>query len=101
VQTAYTATQALELVESFVPDVVLLDIGLPEIDGYEVARRIRRLGEHGKTRLVALTCYGQAEDRRRAQAVGFDDHLVKPIEFRAPQQALVDTTDALRRGAPQ
>jgi CheY-like chemotaxis protein len=62
------------------PDVVLIDIGLPGIDGYEVARRIRTTGQPGTPVLIALTGYGRAEDRRRALAAGFDHHLVKPID---------------------
>ncbi len=61
-------------------DVALIDIGLPDIDGYDVARRIRATA-HGKSAyLVALTGYGQAEDRRLAEEAGFDTHLVKPID---------------------
>ena len=61
------------------PEVALIDIGLPEVDGYEVARRIRkRLG--GAVRLIALTGYGDAEARRLAAEAGFDEHLVKPVD---------------------
>jgi two-component system CheB/CheR fusion protein len=59
---------------------VLLDIGLPDINGYEVARRIRALVGPGAGRIVALTGYGQPEDRRRALDAGFDEHCVKPID---------------------
>ena len=61
--------------------VIVLDIGLPAMDGYEVARRIRALPQHRTTTLVALTGYGQASDRQRAQDAGFDLHLVKPIDI--------------------
>jgi CheY-like chemotaxis protein len=88
VQSVYTPEHALQTVVSFKPEVVLLDIGLPGIDGYEVARRIRALPGSGNLRLVALTGYGQAEDRLRAQAAGFDDHLVKPVELATLQQSL-------------
>jgi CheY-like chemotaxis protein len=83
VQTVFSARDALASVREFVPDVVLLDIGLPELDGYEVARRIRSDPSVGSVKLVALTGYGQAEDKQRARAAGFDDHLVKPVEMRA------------------
>jgi CheY-like chemotaxis protein len=74
-----TARAALLTVGEFKPDVVLLDIGLPEMDGYEVARRLRAMD--GTTmRLVAVTGYGQPADRRRARAAGFDEHMVKPVE---------------------
>ena len=61
------------------PDVVLLDVGLPGIDGYDVARRIRAGAAGRRVLLVALTGYGQAADRQRALAAGFDVHLVKPV----------------------
>jgi PAS domain S-box-containing protein len=69
---------ALELARSAHPDVVLLDIGMPGMDGYEVARRLRR--QHPDLRLVALTGYGLDEDRRRARAAGFDFFIVKPAD---------------------
>ena len=64
----------------FRPDVVLLDIGLPGMDGYEVARRLRAAARVGEVVLVALTGYGQEEDRRRSREAGFDRHLVKPVD---------------------
>jgi two-component system CheB/CheR fusion protein len=60
------------------PDCVLIDIGLPGIDGYEVAKRLR-LHDRGGMLLIALTGYGQAEDRMRSEQAGFDHHLVKPV----------------------
>lgn len=80
-RAAYSARDALEQTLEFQPDFILLDIGLPEMDGYEVARRIRNLNCLSEVRLVALTGYGQVEDLRRAEEAGFDDHLVKPVEF--------------------
>jgi CheY-like chemotaxis protein len=68
-------------VGEFDPEVILLDIGLPVMDGYEVARRLREIGN--KARLVALTGYGQAKDVERAREAGFDSHLVKPVELPA------------------
>jgi len=62
------------------PDVVLIDVGLPGIDGYEVARRIRSAPGGERPVLLALTGYGQQEDRKTALAAGFDDHLVKPVD---------------------
>jgi signal transduction histidine kinase/DNA-binding response OmpR family regulator len=84
----YNSREALEKVQGFRPDAVLLDIGLPEIDGYEVARRLRALPDLEGVRLIALTGYGQAEDRQRVKAAGFDDHLTKPVDFEALQQCL-------------
>jgi signal transduction histidine kinase len=80
-KTGYSAQDALEQAVAFEPDVILLDIGLPEMDGYEVARRVRALGRADDVKLIALTGYGQVEDLRRAQEAGFDDHLVKPVDF--------------------
>lgn len=70
---------ALKAADAFQPQVVLLDIGIPGIDGYEVAQRLRSGGDPG-LRLVAITGYGQEEDRRRSKAAGFDLHLVKPVD---------------------
>ena len=81
VSAVYTAEAALEQARKFNPSVVLLDIGLPEMDGYEVARRMRAMPELGDVRLVAVTGYGQAEDRRRTRDAGFDDHLTKPVDL--------------------
>ena len=72
------------------PNVVLLDIGLPEMDGYEVARRLRQIPELKDVRLIAMTGYGQASDRERSAAAGFDDHLVKPVDPRKLQELLVN-----------
>ena len=62
------------------PDIALVDVGLPGLDGYEVARRVRADGGRGKVRLVALTGYGMPDDHRRSQEAGFDAHLVKPVD---------------------
>ena len=83
-----TARAALLAVPDFRPEVVLLDIGLPEMDGYEVARRLRAQNGHRGMRLVAVTGYGQPADRRRAHAAGFDEHMVKPVEPAALQDFL-------------
>ena len=81
VWTAYDGGAALSLAAEHAPEVVLLDIGLPGMDGYEVARRLRELPQTRESLLVALTGYGQAEDRERSNAAGFDDHLVKPVDI--------------------
>jgi PAS domain S-box-containing protein len=79
-QTAFDGLEAIQAAATFRPDVVLLDIGLPRMDGYEVARRIRQR-EWGKTMLLtALTGWGQNEDKERARAAGFDHHLTKPVD---------------------
>jgi signal transduction histidine kinase/DNA-binding response OmpR family regulator len=74
---------ALAVVDTVQPDVVLLDLGLPGMDGYEVARRLRSREDGGRFLLVALTGYGRDEDIRRSQQVGFDHHLVKPADLGA------------------
>jgi two-component system CheB/CheR fusion protein len=81
VRKAFDGPGALETAKIFRPQVVLLDIGLPGLDGYEVARRLREMPGFETTLLAAMTGYGQAEDRARIQAAGFDEHLVKPVEF--------------------
>jgi CheY-like chemotaxis protein len=78
---AGTGLEAIELIERRRPDVAIVDIGLPELDGYEVAQRIRTKIPPDEVRLVALTGYGQADDRRRALEAGFDAHLVKPVDL--------------------
>ncbi|MDB5899808.1 MAG: hypothetical protein JWP41_3410 [Ramlibacter sp.] len=78
VRTAREGAQALALAENFAPDLILLDIGLPGMDGYETARRLRQIPSL-HARLVALTGYGSPQDREKALAAGFDEHLVKPL----------------------
>jgi len=80
VTTASTGAEAIECGVGRPPKVALVDIGLPDIDGYEVARRLRQELGDGCCRLVALTGFGQPEDRRRALDAGFDEHLVKPVD---------------------
>ncbi|MDB4960130.1 MAG: Chemotaxis protein methyltransferase CheR [Myxococcales bacterium] len=80
---AHDGPSGLGVVESFVPDIAFLDIGLPAMDGYELARRMRVQVARPELRLVALTGYGQDSDRKRSAEAGFDYHLVKPIDVRA------------------
>jgi PAS domain S-box-containing protein len=79
VETVYSSKDALERAQASNPEIMLLDIGLPDMDGYEVARRLRSLSALKALRLIAVTGYGQANDRARTLAAGFDDHLVKPV----------------------
>ncbi len=81
VQTAYTGPTALIAAIDYLPEVVLLDIGLPGHDGYEVARRLRQDPRLKDVRLVAMTGYGQESDRKLAKEAGFDRHLVKPVNI--------------------
>jgi CheY-like chemotaxis protein len=82
VRTARDGLHAVEAAAQWTPDVVLLDIGLPQLDGYEVARRIRaqRHGVNG-VMLIAITGWGQDEDRRRSRDAGFNAHLTKPVDY--------------------
>ncbi len=80
VRIAHDGSSALAEAHSFVPQIVLCDIGLPGMDGYEVAARLREQEAFKQTPLIALTGYGQEESRRRAKEAGFDYHLVKPVE---------------------
>jgi signal transduction histidine kinase/ActR/RegA family two-component response regulator len=79
VEVAYSATDALELAKSFVPEVCLLDIGLPDFDGNELARRLRMLPQAAGATLIAMTGYGRQQDREASMAAGFDHYLVKPV----------------------
>jgi signal transduction histidine kinase/DNA-binding response OmpR family regulator len=80
VKAVHDGNQALACVHVFAPDVVVLDIGLPGIDGYEVARRLRAMPETARSFLVAVTGYGRKDDRDAAMEAGFDEHLMKPAE---------------------
>jgi PAS domain S-box-containing protein len=86
VRAVYSATSALEEVDAFAPDMILLDIGLPDMDGYEVARRV--LTRPRPPRLVAVSGYGQLEDRQRSANAGFAAHLVKPVDMAALKRVL-------------
>ncbi len=81
VATAHEGFAAIEAARSFRPDVVLLDLGLPGVDGYGVARTLRSEAGFAKVRFIAFSGYGQPEDRKRSQEAGFSHHLVKPVKF--------------------
>jgi PAS domain S-box-containing protein len=93
VRTAYSGLSGLEIAVSFAPNAVLLDIGLPELDGYQVATRIRAQSLDQDLILIAMTGYGQESDRQRSLDSGFDHHLVKPADFRVLQELLATTVD--------
>ena len=88
VQTAYCGRQALDLAESFRPHAMLLDIGLPDLSGYALAKHVRESSWGRRTLLVAVTGWGQSEDRRRAYEAGFDHHLAKPVAADAIESVL-------------
>lgn len=81
IESAGDAPGALEIAARFAPEIVILDLGLPEVDGWELARQLRKV--HGLTavRIVALTGYGSERDRERSREAGIDVHLLKPIEI--------------------
>jgi CheY-like chemotaxis protein len=87
-QTAHDGLEALRVAEIFRPDVVFLDIGMPKLNGYETARKLRALPWGNEVKLVALTGWGQDSDRIRSQEAGFDWHLVKPVDPVALEQLL-------------
>jgi PAS domain S-box-containing protein len=88
VRVAYTGPEALQAAEEYQPEVVVLDIGLPGMNGYEVAGRLRQQPRFQKTLLVAVTGYGQEEDRRRSEEAGFGHHLTKPVDPAALEKLL-------------
>jgi len=96
VAVAHSGPAGLDLARQQRPDVVLLDIGLPGIDGYEVVRRLRREPELAQTVVVAVSGYGSEGDKQRAREAGFDRHLVKPVD---PEEllALLIEVRSLRR----
>ena len=92
VETACDGPGALGLLQRYTPDVAFLDVGLPVMDGYELARRIREDQRFARTVLVAVTGYGQKRDRAQAREAGFDAHLVKPVDLRAIEEIIESGT---------
>jgi signal transduction histidine kinase len=88
VRVAHGGVEALSAAREFAPNVMILDLGMPEMDGYAVARAVRSDPRFASTRLIALSGYGQPDDRRRTADVGFDEHLVKPVEHDVLNAAL-------------
>jgi CheY-like chemotaxis protein len=88
VEIAHDGVSALETAKRFAPDLVLLDIGLPRMDGYEVARQLRDNAEFDNTTLVAVTGYGDSEDRQRSTDAGFNEHVVKPVDVETLRRLL-------------
>ena len=87
-RTAHDGESAVASAEMFLPDVVLLDIGLPKLNGYEVAQRIRGTSWGASMFLIAVTGWGQDEDRQRSSEVGLNLHMVKPVEPSALEKLL-------------
>ena len=93
-RVVHTGPDALDAAPEFKPDVVLLDIGLPGIDGYEVARRLRALQTGRSFRIVAVTGWDQEADKRKSEEAGFDMHLVKPVAPADLEKALTERNGA-------
>jgi CheY-like chemotaxis protein len=98
---AHDGPDALQVALQSRPDVALLDIGLPVMDGFELARQMRANPELTATRLIAVTGYGQEHDRMRTRAAGFDAHLVKPVDLQRVSELITKfAVDVRRDGAP-
>ena len=93
-KTAHDGFEALEVAAAFRPDLILLDIGMPKLDGYDTARQIRQESWGKQVTLVALTGWGQEEDRRKSREAGFDSHMVKPIQLQDIERLLASSTVA-------
>lgn len=88
VRTAHNAADALAISDTFAPQIVLLDIGLPGMDGFQLAAEMRTRAVTADALLIAVTGYGQAHDRQRSKEAGLDHHLVKPVPFAEIQRAV-------------
>jgi CheY-like chemotaxis protein len=100
IHMTHDGPSALAAIDSFRPEVILMDIGLPGMDGYEVARRIRQRSELDHLTLIAITGWGQEDDRRRSREAGFQHHLVKPADPAALQALLMTLDTAPHTGLP-
>jgi two-component system CheB/CheR fusion protein len=90
VRVANGGTAAIELAKAFVPDVAIVDLGMPDVDGYTVARTLRRDTGLASLRLIALSGWGQESDKRRSRDAGFDRHLIKPVDPEELRALLAD-----------
>ena len=91
---AHDGVEAVEAAEQFRPDLILLDIGMPRMNGYDACRRIREQEWARSMVIVALTGWGQEEDRNRSKEAGFDHHMVKPVEYHALMKLLTESAEA-------
>ena len=96
VRVAFDGPSALRVAEEMHPTIALLDIGLPVMDGFELARRLRENDALEDIKLVAITGYGQETDRARSREAGFDAHLVKPVDLEHLEQLLQELSSAAR-----
>ncbi len=90
VRTVFTGSAGIEIARTFRPQIVLCDIGLPDMDGYQVARTLRNDEELSSSYVIALTGYGRDEDQRRAQEAGFDMHMIKPVDYKNLHRVLAN-----------
>src|SRR5262249_51194258 len=97
VRIAYDASAALEVISAFEPEIIVLDIGLPGMNGYDLAKHIREQKASNFVTLIAATGYGQNEDRHKALEAGFDHHMTKPVDCAALLQ-LIESTQRKSRG---
>jgi CheY-like chemotaxis protein len=94
-KVAYGGRQGIDTATAFLPDVVFLDLGMPEVDGFAVAAALRHIPALAQARLIAYTAWSDAATRQRVLACGFDQHLVKPASFEALQRAATPTRPAV------
>ena len=94
-RVAHNAADALKAAAELRPSIAFLDIGLPVMDGYELASHLRKLPGLAELRLIALTGYGQESDRRKSQDAGFHHHLVKPVDMKAIEKAVAAQAAAI------
>jgi CheY-like chemotaxis protein len=99
VNTAYHGTQAMDVAEKMRPEIILLDIGMPTISGYDVAQHVRRQPWGKSTVLIALTGWGQEKNRQESQAAGFNYHLVKPVHPETFVKLLAELDSTAHKGA--
>jgi two-component system CheB/CheR fusion protein len=97
VRVAYSGVEAIQAVEVYVPDLVLLDLGMPGMDGFEVSRQLRKTPGLEHTVLAALTGWGQDDHRKKTASAGFDHHLTKPLEPQALEILLAEIHRSLSK----
>jgi CheY-like chemotaxis protein len=93
VRTANDGAEAIDVADAFKPDLVLLDIGMPKVNGYEACRKMKEKPWTGSTIFVALTGWGQDEDKRKSREAGFDQHLTKPVDYSTLEKVFVEGTN--------
>ncbi len=98
VHVSYDGAAAVEAMHSFSPEIAVLDIGMPRLNGYDAARQIRTLPGGTDCVLVALSGWGQSDDKRRAREAGFDEHLTKPVDPESLLQVIARLRSAGQRG---